>query len=59
MEATDTAAQTTALLKTLQIDKHKLDVQDQLQRVFNFMGHGAVVKSEKPVRIGILGASQV
>jgi hypothetical protein len=33
--------------------------KSQLQRLFNFLGHGAVKKSDKPVRIGVLGASQV
>lgn len=34
-------------------------IKGQLQRVLNAFGHGEVKKSEKRIRIGVLGASQV
>lgn len=55
----DAAAQTTVLKTVLTIPKHSKDAPNQLQRVLNFLGYDRVQKSDKPVRIGVLGASQV
>jgi hypothetical protein len=41
------------------LSKHHIGAAGQLQRVLNFLGHNPVQKTDKPVRIGVLGASRV
>ncbi|KAF6253992.1 hypothetical protein COO60DRAFT_364115 [Scenedesmus sp. NREL 46B-D3] len=41
------------------LPKHDRGAAGQLQRVLNFLGRNPVQKTDKPVRIGVLGASQV
>eukprot|EP00879_Flechtneria_rotunda_P025377 GHRR01026964.1.p1 GENE.GHRR01026964.1~~GHRR01026964.1.p1 ORF type:complete len:383 (+),score=104.82 GHRR01026964.1:302-1450(+) len=55
----DAAAQTMFLSKALKLPRHTKDSGNQLKRLFNFLGRDPKPKSSNPVRIGVLGASQV
>jgi hypothetical protein len=59
MDADTAAVHTDMLQKLKAAQKHDRGAAGQLQRVFNFLGHNPVQKTENPVRIGVLGASQV
>jgi hypothetical protein len=59
MEGRDANAQMISVNDLDALSKHHRGAAGQLQRVLNFLGHNPVQKTDKPVRIGVLGASQV
>uniref|UniRef100_A0A383VUP1 D-xylose 1-dehydrogenase (NADP(+), D-xylono-1,5-lactone-forming) n=2 Tax=Tetradesmus obliquus TaxID=3088 RepID=A0A383VUP1_TETOB len=59
MDEESAAVHTTYLTDLIAQSKHNKGAAGQLQRVLNFLGHNPVQKTDNPVRIGVLGASQV
>lgn len=59
MDEESAAVHTTYLNDLIAQNKHNKGAAGQLQRVLNFLGHNPVQKTDNPVRIGVLGASQV
>jgi hypothetical protein len=59
MEGKGPAAQAISVNDLNALSKHHRGAAGQLQRVLNFLGHNPVQKTDNPVRIGVLGASQV
>jgi hypothetical protein len=59
MDAESATVHTTLLKDLGAQQRHGRGVAGQLQRVLNFLGHNPVQKTDNPVRIGVLGASQV
>lgn len=55
----DTPAQLAVAQAIFDANPQHKGAKGQLHRVLNFMGQGAVEKVKDPVRIGVLGASQV